>query len=160
MKKIILITLLSVGTFFAANAQSMGSGYKTSLGAKGYFGDGSIGGINIKHFLNNNNALEGSLLFRNGFFALEGLYEWHGPIQNAEGLQWYVGPGAMLGFYNNNNRFNNDDDAYFALKGIIGLDYKFSGAPINIALDVNPTFSLTPGTNFDFYAGLAFRFAF
>ena len=28
------------------------------------------------------------------------LYEIHGPISGATGLQWYIGPGAHIGFYN------------------------------------------------------------
>ena len=52
MRKIIVILLLTLCIEGAQklNAQNLGSNYKTSLGAKGYFGDGSIGGINLKHF--------------------------------------------------------------------------------------------------------------
>jgi hypothetical protein len=159
MKNILsLLTVLvfTIGTL-QLKAQSTGSTYKTAIGAKGYFGDGSIGGINVKHFFNPRNALEGSLLFRNNFFAFEGIYEWHGPINGARGLQWYVGPGAQLGFYNSKYY---DDQTYFAVKGTLGLDIKFNGAPINMAFDINPTFGLVPGTDFNFNAGLAFRFAF
>ncbi len=152
-------------TLQKAQAQNMGSSYKTALGAKGYFGDGSIGGINVKHFFNPAGALEASLLFRSHYVALEGIYEWHGPIQGARGLKWYVGPGAELGVRSHGHHPRNDDrhddhnDAVFSMKGVIGLDYKFTGAPINIAFDVNPTFRLTPNTDFNFYAGMAFRFA-
>jgi len=155
MKRIFILSLFVVGFAVASQAQNMGSSYSTSLGAKGYFGNGSIGGINVKHFFNSANALEGSLLFKSHFVAFEGIYEWHGNIANAAGLKWYVGPGAMLGFYTG----EGDNDAMFALKGTVGLDYKFTGAPINIAFDVNPTFRLTPDSDFDFYAGIAFRFA-
>ncbi|MEX6687028.1 hypothetical protein QTN47_05960 [Danxiaibacter flavus] len=164
MKKILFVALILVAGISVANAQNMSSSYKTALGAKGYFGDGSIGGFNVKHFFNSTNALEGSLLFRSHFVAFEGIYEWHGPINGAKGLKWYVGPGAQLGFYtgDHDHDYNNDhhdDNVLFALKGTVGLDYKFTGAPIDIAFDVNPTFNLTPNTDFNFYAGLAFRFA-
>lgn len=138
-------------------AQSTGSTYRTALGAKVYFGNGTLGGINIKHFLNSRGALEGTLLFRNHAIGFEGQYDWHGDITGAAGLKWYVGGGGMLLFYNRNN---NDDDVAFALKGALGLDYKFTGAPINISFDINPIFQLTPVTDFDFLAGLAFRFTF
>jgi hypothetical protein len=137
-------------------AQSTGSSYRTALGAKVYFGDGTIGGINIKHFLNSHGALEGSLLFANGALGFEGMYDWHGFIQGAAGLKWYVGGGGLLMFSTRDN--DGDDDVLFALKGAIGLDYKFTGAPINISFDLNPVFILTPVTDFDFMAGLAFRF--
>lgn len=139
-------------------AQSTGSTYRTALGAKVFFGDGTTGGINIKHFLNSNGALEGSLLFNNGSMGIEGQYDWHGNIQGATGLKWYVGGGGLLFFSTRDN--DGDDDVAFALKGALGLDYKFTGAPINISFDVNPVFWLTPVTDFDFYAGLAFRFTF
>ncbi len=157
MKKVFAILLLTCVMMGAkqANAQNMGSSYKTAIGAKGYFGDGSIGGINIKHFFTGATALEGSLLFKSHFVAIEGLYEWHGNITGASGLKWYVGPGGYLGFING----TNDNKAVFALRGTLGLDYKFTGAPIDIAFDVNPTFQLTPDTDFNFYAGIAFRFA-
>jgi hypothetical protein len=151
MKRIILVVLLATGFYAVSTAQNMRSSYKTSIGAKGYFGDGSIGGFNVKHFLDSHSALEGSLLFRQKVFLVEGLYEWHGGINGANGLQWYVGPGAWIG-----SSFN---DFVFSLRGTAGLDYKFTGAPINVAFDVNPTFTLTPNTNFDFFAGIAFRFA-
>lgn len=151
MKRIILVVLLTTGFFAVSNAQNMSSSYRTSLGAKGYFGDGSIGGFNVKHFLNGNSAVEGSLLFRNKVFLIEGLYEWHGAISGAQGLKWYVGPGAWIG-----SSFNN---FVFAGRGTLGLDYKFNGAPINVAFDLNPTLTFTPDVDFSFFAGIAFRFA-
>jgi len=151
MKRILLIALLTTAFYAVSNAQNMSSSYTTSIGAKGYFGDGSIGGLNVKHFLDGHSALEGSLLFKKKVFLVEGLYEWHGDITGAKGLKWYVGPGAQLG--------SSYNDFVFAAKGTLGLDYKFEGAPINIAFDVNPTFTITPDTNFDFFAGIAFRFA-
>ncbi len=163
MKKILLFFVLFMAVSFAVGsvyAQNLSSTYKTAVGAKAYFGNGSVAGINAKHFMNNSTALEGSLLFKNGFVGLEGIYQWHGKINGANGLKWYVGPGAWLGFYNNKSKFDNNNSVLFALKGNLGLDYKFSGAPINVAFDVNPTFSLSPVSDFSFLAGFAFRFAF
>lgn len=158
MKKILLILMLTCGALAFNNqtkAQSTGSNYKTAFGFKGYFGDGSIGGLNVKHFMRNSNALEGGLYFKNHFIMLEGLYEWNGDISGAPGLKWYTGPGAQLGFFT-----EGDNDAMFAIKGTVGLDYKINGAPIDVALDLNPTFRLTQGSDFSLFAGVAFRFAF
>ena len=158
MKKIALIAtamfcLLTLTQ--TAFSQSTGSTYRTAIGAKAYFGDGSLGGINLKHFFNANGALEASLLFRRGFMGFEGLYDWHGNIADARGLKWYVGGGGMLLFP---TKDKYGDDVWFALRGTLGLDYKFTGAPINVSFDVNPTFTLAPDTDFDFWAGFAFRF--
>jgi hypothetical protein len=140
-----------------AFSQSTGSSYRTALGAKMYFGDGSTGGINVKHFLNNRGALDASLLFERGFLGVEGLYEWHDNINGAQGLKWYVGGGGLI-FFPTRDKYG--DDVVFALRGTLGLDYKFTGAPINISFDLNPVFNLAPSTDFDFWAGLAFRFTF
>lgn len=138
-------------------SQSTGSTYRTALGAKAYFGDGTTGGINLKHFLNSKGALEASLLFERGHLGVEGLYDWHGDINGAAGLKWYVGGGGLL-FFPTDDDYG--DDVLFALRGTLGLDYKFTGAPINVSFDLNPVFALTPDTDFDFWAGLAFRFTF
>lgn len=66
--------------------------------AKIYFGNGTTGGINIKHFLNKTAALEGSLLFATGALGIEGLYEYHGNITGAPGLKWYAGAGGIIAF--------------------------------------------------------------
>ena len=38
-------------------------------------------------------------IFWNRGFRLTGLYEIHGDFADAQGLKWYVGPGAHIGFY-------------------------------------------------------------
>ena len=160
MNKVTIIAIAMICLFTltqTAYSQSTGSTYRTALGAKAYFGDGSTGGINLKHFLNNKGALEFSLLFNRGHLGFEGLYEWHGDINGANGLKWYVGGGGLL-FFTTNDKYG--DDVLFALRGTLGLDYKFTGAPINISFDLNPVFALTPDTDCDFWAGLAFSFTF
>ena len=159
MKKIALIAtvvfcLLTLSQ--TAFSQSTGSTYRTAIGAKAYFGDGSIGGINIKHFVNANGALEGTLLFRRHFMGIEGLYDWHGAVNGANGLKWYVGGGGLLLFPTNKDKYGGETS--FSLRGTLGLDYKFTGAPIDVAFDLNPVFTLTPDTDFAFWAGFAFRF--
>lgn len=158
MKRLSVIASFIVLALVSQNAaaQATGSSYRTALGAKVYFGDGTTGGINIKHFLNSTGALEGSLLFEKGFMGIEGLYDWHQNIQGAPGLKWYVGGGGLL-FFPTKDEYGND--VLFALRGALGLDYKFNGAPINLSFDLNPVFTLTPDTDFNFWAGLAFRFA-
>lgn len=158
MKKVTIIAVAMICLLTltqTAFSQSTGSSYRTALGAKVYFGNRTLGGINIKHFLNGNGALEGSLLFDRGYFGIEGLYDWHGDIEGARGLKWYVGGGGMLLFPTKDYY-----DTWFALRGTLGLDYKFTGAPINVSFDVNPTFQLAPTTDFHFWGGFAFRFAF
>lgn len=138
-----------------ANAQT----YSTALGAKFYAGDGSIGGINIRHASAPNTALEGSLLFFSGGIGLEGLYQYQGPINGAPGLQYFVGGGAMLGFgtgprYND----NHNNSTAFALRLTGGVDYKFADAPINISLGLDPFFYLAPSTGSNLALGIGLRY--
>ncbi len=162
MKKIVVAAafLLGAGIMQKATAQKTGSSYNTGIGIKGYFGDGSLGGVNLKHFLSSNNALEAGVYFRSHFFAFEGMYEYHGNIAGAPGLKWYVGPGAQLGSISYGRPANDESEIYFAVKGVGGLNYKINGAPIDIAADLNPTLRLTQNTDFNLYFGLAMRFTF
>lgn len=142
----------------AAQAQSKttnSSTYKTALGVKIWDG----GGITLKHFFNPNNA--GELIgyfWRNGV-RFTGLYEIHGPINGAQGLQWYIGPGAHIGFYN--TKYGGGDGAIAGIDGVLGLDYKFNGAPINISLDWQPSFEFGDGRGFyGGWGGLGVRYTF
>ena len=87
MKKTLCL-LLVITTIFSLNssAQSMGSSYQTAVGIKFW-----PGAISVKHFISDNNALEGLANFWDRGFRLTGLYEIHGDINDVEGLKWYVG---------------------------------------------------------------------
>ncbi|HUR65361.1 MAG TPA: hypothetical protein VMZ03_03340, partial [Chitinophagaceae bacterium] len=127
MKKILLLGFFALVVSFsqAQNKSSNGSTYTTALGVKVWDG----GGISFKHFLNDKGALELIGYFWSQGARITGLYEIHGPINGARGLQWYIGPGAHVGFYN--TKFG--DGAFIGIDGVLGLDYKFNGAPINIS---------------------------
>lgn len=130
--------------------------YKTALGAKFYTGDGSLGGINLRHSTAQHTALEGSLLFFNGGLGVEGLYQYQGPISGAEGLQYFVGGGGLLGFTNHKYGYNNS--TFFALRLTGGLDYKFTDAPINVSLGLDPFFHLSPYTGSSLALGIGLRY--
>ena len=133
--------------------------YQTSLGAKFYSGNGSIGGVNIRHSTAEHTALEGSLLFFNGGIGLEGLYEYQAPINGAEGLQYFVGGGAMVGFGTGpryRDQYNNSTT--FALRLTGGVDYKFADAPIDISLGLDPFFYLAPYTGSNLALGIGLRY--
>ena len=50
---------------------------------------------------------------------------------------------------------------HFGIDGIIGVDYKIKGAPLNLSLDWNPSFEFgTNSAGFNSLGGLAIRFAF
>ena len=87
MKKVFVFLFAFIfSAALAANAQT----YQTALGAKFYTGDGSIGGVNVRHSTATNTAQEGSLLFFDGGIGIEGLYQYQGLISGAEGLKYFA----------------------------------------------------------------------
>jgi hypothetical protein len=154
--KIRIVTAVGAMLFIAigANAQSMGETYKSALGIKVW--DGA--GISYKQFTNKKNwAVEGIGFFWRDGFRVTGLYEFHGPINGADGLQYYIGPGAHIGFYDT----GNGNKAILGLDGVLGLDYKIKGAPINVSLDWQPSIEFSGGRGFNSgWGGLGVRFTF
>lgn len=154
MKKLFLIVgvLLTIACL-KADAQSMGRAYRTALGVKVWDG----GGISLKHFVRENRALEGIGYFWSHGVRITGLYEIHGDIAGAPGLKWYIGPGAHIGFYDH----RHGDGAFAGIDGVLGLDYKFNQAPINISLDWQPSFEFGDDRGFTgSWGGLGIRYTF
>ena len=85
--------------------------------------------------------------------ALKALYEYQGPINGAEGLQYFVGGGGLLGFGTGHN-----NGTTFALRLTGGLDYKFADAPINVSLGFDPFFHLAPTTGSHLALGIGLRY--
>ena len=143
------VLLLSASSVSAQN-------YRTGIGARvGFFN-----GITVKHFVSPNNALEGIVNFRWGGAIITGLYEWQQPIASAPGLDYYLGIGAHVGF------FDKDDykcaDASSTVVGadlVAGLEYTFPTAPFSIALDYKPAFNFI-GDNHVWADGVALSLRF
>lgn len=155
MKKILLLCMLCLmGVFPAATAQKniTSQDYRTALGVKFY-----PGAVSLKHFIKDKKAVEGLGYFWSRGMRITALYELHYDIGNAEGLRWYVGPGAHIGFYNNKYYGGG---SYLGVDGVIGLDYKFKGAPINASIDWQPTFEFGDGAGFVSWGGLGIRYVF
>ncbi len=91
-----------------------------------------------KYFVTDQTAIEGIVSFGSRF-GFGGLLEIHKPT-NIQGLKWFYGAGAYLGFQHN--------DTYFGPTGILGLDYRFPQVPINLSLDWKPELNILPEINF------------
>lgn len=156
MRKVVVLASALFIFSLSTQAQSKSansSSYTTALGVKVWDG----GGISLKHFFSQNNAGEAIGYFWSQGARFTGLYEIHGPINGAEGLRWYIGPGAHVGFYNT----KNGNGAFVGIDGVLGLDYKFSTAPINLSLDWQPSFEFGDARGFyGSWGGLGIRYTF
>ena len=134
MKKSLLIVLLLVFSFGAkAQDYDMAIGLRLGLGS----------GLTFKKVLSKNASFEGIAEFRYGF-NLTGLYEINRYDAFGEDrLNWYFGGGAHIGSYrgyrSKRSGFTNGGELSLGLDGIIGIEYNFVEAPINLSLDWKPT---------------------
>jgi hypothetical protein len=166
-RRILLTTLLLLGVSGGANAQG---GYKTGIGFRL---SGITSGLSVKHFTGGSGALEGILGFRYRSWILTGLYEKHQAFPNAEGLSWFYGGGAHVGFYDDGYRYyyykvrgnkyvivdeDRNDRMALGVDFILGLEYKFKNAPITIGLDAKPFIDIVPDVSGYWDAALSFRF--
>jgi hypothetical protein len=162
MKKSIILIAAICTTLIASAQRSKSSrssndqSYTTALGVKFY-----PGGISLKHFIRETHALEGIGYFWERGVRITGLYEFYFDIKGVDGLRWYVGPGAHIGFYDD-WRYNNKNykgGSYFGIDGVLGLDYKFANAPINLSIDWQPSVEFGYGPGFTGnWGGLGIRY--
>src|SRR5690606_4535725 len=129
--------------------------YKTAVGLAIDVGDGGTWvGPHVKHFFDNNQAGAAALQFGTGLTIFQLMYQYHQPVQEAVGLQWYIGLGGALGFP------DHGGSTLFGIVPAAGLDYKLANIPIDLFLDWRPKFMIYDSEN-EFLAarfGLGLRF--
>ncbi len=160
MKKILFTCLAAagIGSFSNLSAQD----YKTALGVRLSSSNAmQNNSISIKQFINEKTAIEGLFTFGDPL-ALGVLVEFHKPLTPA-GLTWFYGAGGYISFVKTVNvaASKSSTDPNFGGQGVIGLDYKFSNAPLNISLDWKPELNIVSDINFEPAAiGFSARFTF
>ena len=159
MKPFFLTGLLAF-LFSGAHAQyNNGSDYKTAIGVKVY-----PGAVTVKHFLSDGKAIEGLGYLSSDGFRVTGLYELHYNLGDVPGLKWYVGGGGHLGIWSDSwkNKYpTREAGMAIGVDGILGLDYKIQGAPLNLSFDWQPSFNLIGYNYFEGgWGGLAVRYTF
>jgi len=149
---VLVVSVMAVSHVSAQQSKSFNSSdYTTAIGVKFY-----PGALTVKHFLNDAAALEGLAYFHRGL-RVTGLYEIHYDINGVAGLKWYIGPGAHLGFFDN----QYGGGVSVGVDGVLGLDYKFASAPINLSLDWQPSFEFAGEgdyNGFHSWGGFAIRY--
>lgn len=156
MKKLIVIIVVVVTSFFKVNAQEIS---KHAIGIRAGDNDGFGAEISYQRNLKQNHRLELDLGWRNSknidAFKLVGLYQWVLPIENR--FDWYYGFGGGLGTFE-----TNTGDAIFALvAGDIGIEYNFN-IPLLLSLDFRPELGVnnaySSGLDFDIALGIRYQF--
>jgi outer membrane protein W len=143
---LLIVSIFSCSFGFAQN-------YKAAVGVK-FSGYSSLGGpaISYKQFIKTNAAIEALFSFKDPV-ALGAMYQVHKDIGASGNMQWYYGGGGYFVF--------SKPSVGIGVMGIIGLDYKFDNAPINLSLDFKPEFAIAPSAGFDFNSfGFAIRYVF
>ena len=160
MKKILFafFVVAVLNSLNTATAQD----YKTALGIRlSSSAAMQNNSVSIKQFITERTAIEGLISFGDPL-SFGALVEFHKPF-SAAGLRYFYGGGAYLSFvktYNPNKQIN-ETDANFGAQGVVGLDYKFANAPINISLDWKPELNIVTDINFEPAAvGFTARFTF
>lgn len=142
--RILILLFVFICIRFTASAQS----YTYGLGLRVASDASIVGtGATFKYFFNTRDAVEALIGFRP--VAIGAMYARHMPL-GTPGLQWYIGGGAFGSFH--------DTDKFGAM-GLVGMDYTFDKAPVNISLDWKPELILARETGFEAAAvGLSVRF--
>jgi len=159
--KYIAITLLIICSFTLTTISAQS--YKTGLGLR--FG-GLTSGITLKHFTNSNTALEGILSVGRKNVLITGLYEKHVAADKNSALKFLYGVGAHVGFFQDGSSYYYNDGRKYTsstvlgIDGILGLDYKFNKAPINISMDIKPFIDFFGGNYVYMDGGISLRYTF
>lgn len=135
MKKIIILTLLVLGLGLNAHSQVNPHALGLRLGGGSYSG----AELSYQKGLGNANRLEFDLGFgankNHNRSYLACMFHWNWNI--ADAFNWYIGPGASVGFYT-----YDQNEGYFnlALGGQIGIEYDFKkkNVPLLLSLDARP----------------------
>jgi hypothetical protein len=115
-------------------------------------------GVSGKLWLGGNNALDMATAWSfkgSGSMLLQADYIWHtfNLIRVSSGkLPLYFGIGGRVIF--------GSKDTYFGARIPVGLNYIFSGTPLDIFVEIVPILDLAPSTDFDIGGGLGIRFWF
>lgn len=143
MKKFVTTSLI----LFCLISFSYAQDYRTGIGLRGGFANG----LTIKHFIGSTTAFEGIVASRWKGLELTGLFEFHNQAFHSERLNWYIGFGGHVGFWNGDNTnwgTRGTDYTVVGIDGILGLEYNFVEIPFNIGIDWKPAFNFVGYSGF------------
>jgi hypothetical protein len=118
---------------------------------------GAPSGISGKLWLGDVNAVDMILGFSpfSDYVELRADYVWHEmnlfPVRAGQ-LPLYYGMGAGMTV--------SDGGPGLLARGVVGIEYLFPSAPLDVFLELGPGIRVFPATNLDISAGLGMRFFF
>lgn len=144
MKKLFL-PLLAVLSLTAITQEAKAqTPFKSAIGVVFDGNDGSNVGIQYKTALKGPQAAQFQVSFGNHWVNFGGDWQYERPIQGAEGLHWYAGVGAQIGFWS----YKGNSETYLGLRPQIGLEYKIPTMPLGVHLDYKPYLGLNHSSGF------------
>lgn len=139
MMRIITLCLLGLLAGGAVNRLSA-QDYKVAIGIRFSTDAPTLSNsISVKYFMEESKAIEGLVSFGSRF-GLGALYEKYQLIGATPAFTWFYGAGGYVGF--------EDNKTWLGPTGVVGIDYKFPNAPINLSLDWKPELDIIPSINF------------
>ncbi|MDD2635236.1 MAG: hypothetical protein PHW82_07020 [Bacteroidales bacterium] len=157
MKKRIIITALVVLVGCGVMAQD----YKAAIGFRG----GLAQGITFKAAVGGNTAFDLIVATHFRGLNLTALYEIHSlNIFGVNNLALFYGFGGHVGFYNSTSyppRWGTyTNGTIVGIAGVIGVEYTFDEIPINLSVDIVPSFNLVPEFWYWQRGALSIRYVF
>jgi hypothetical protein len=156
MKKTLVMVSLALITFSFAFSQTT---YQSAIGLRIGTGYSDLISASYKTFLSGSpGALELNLGVKPAYnyypgglgyydyanitiMSFSASYQYHIPIVRVPGLQWFVGGGfTVTNSFSGNSNYSGIG---FALFPTGGVDYKFGNIPLDVSVDIRPTFRIT-----------------
>lgn len=151
----ILITVIAVLIGIAAGVEPAGA-----LGLGVILGEPT--GVSFKQWVTGGNAIGGAAAWSfedESAFHVHVDYLYH--RYNLADIQAQADEGRLLWYFGIGGRLKaEEDDSRIGVRVPLGIDYVFSGPPLDIFLEVAPLLDLAPGTDFKLHGGFGIRYYF
>lgn len=162
MKRPLIILSMAIIYFNTASSQTT---YHTAIGVRLGTGYSDLLSLSLKTFISDGpGALEFNLGVKPAtdyvtgccnmdysdvtMISFSASYQYHVPITAVPGLQWFVGGGFTL-----NNTFSGNSNYSGIGLGMFptgGGDYKFGKIPLDVSIDIRPTFRITSPSYYNY----------
>jgi len=124
--------------------------YKNAIGIR--FGSEYIA-LTGKHYLHKTDAIEVMVNGSHDGIGFCGLYERYIDLKDVKNLYFYYGGGGHAAFSNK--------EYWIGCDGVVGFDYTFEAAPINLSIDWKPAVNIVKHLGRSLFdIGLSARFSF